>query len=52
MTKYAVGPDASRPDVDKIFTNAMAGKIKLTAAEWETARKSAAEFAPYLDMKL
>lgn len=52
VMKYAVGANASRPDVDKIFTNDMAGKIKLTAAEWDTARKSAAEFAPYLGIKL
>ena len=34
------------------FSNAMAGKIKLTNAEWELARKSANEFAPLLGIKL
>jgi hypothetical protein len=52
VMKYAVAPGAKRPDTDVIFSNAMAGKIKLTDAEWERARKSASEFAPLLGMKL
>jgi ABC-type nitrate/sulfonate/bicarbonate transport system substrate-binding protein len=52
VMKYAVPPNSKRPDVETIFSNAMAGKEKLTPAEWETARKSAAEFAPYIGVKL
>jgi NitT/TauT family transport system substrate-binding protein len=52
VMKYAVGAGATRPDVDTIFSNAMAGKIKITNAEWEVARKSASEFAPLLGMKV
>jgi NitT/TauT family transport system substrate-binding protein len=52
VMKYAVAPGAKRPDTGLIFTNAMAGKIKLTDAEWEQARKSASEFAPLLGIKL
>ncbi|HVI68780.1 MAG TPA: ABC transporter substrate-binding protein [Bradyrhizobium sp.] len=52
VMKYAVGQGAKRPDTAVIFSNAMAGKIKLTASEWELARKSASEFAPLLGIKL
>jgi NitT/TauT family transport system substrate-binding protein len=52
VMKYAVAPGAKQPDVDIIFSNAMAGKIKVSSAEWEVARKSASEFAPLLGMKL
>jgi NitT/TauT family transport system substrate-binding protein len=51
VMKYAVAPDAKRPNVATIFSNAMAGKFKLTNAEWEVARKSASEFAPLLGIK-
>jgi NitT/TauT family transport system substrate-binding protein len=52
VMKYAVAAGAKRPDVDTIFSNAMAGRIKITSAEWDVARKSASEFAPLLGMKL
>jgi ABC-type nitrate/sulfonate/bicarbonate transport system substrate-binding protein len=52
VMKYAVAPNTKRPDIATIFSNAMAGKDKLTPAEWDAARKSASEFAPYLDIKL
>jgi NitT/TauT family transport system substrate-binding protein len=52
VMKYAVAPGSKRPDVETIFSNALAGKEKLTPAEWETARKSAAEFAPFIGIKL
>jgi NitT/TauT family transport system substrate-binding protein len=52
VMKYAVGAGAKRPDVETIFSNAMAGKIKVSSAEWDVARKSASEFAPLLGMKL
>ena len=52
VMQFAVGPNSKRPPVEAIFSNAMAGKEKLTPAEWETARKSASEFAPYIGVKL
>ena len=52
VMKYAVAPDKKRPDVAAIFSNEMAGKIKLTPAEWTAARKIASEFAPLLSIKL
>jgi NitT/TauT family transport system substrate-binding protein len=52
VMKYAVPPNSKRPVVETIFSNAMAGKDKLTPAEWEIARKSASEFAPYIGVKL
>jgi ABC-type nitrate/sulfonate/bicarbonate transport system substrate-binding protein len=52
VMKYAVAPNSRRPAIETIFSNAMAGKEKLTPAEWETARKSASEFAPYIGVKL
>jgi hypothetical protein len=45
VMKCAVGPRAERPNTDVIFSNMIAGKIKLTRAGWEPARKSATEFA-------
>jgi NitT/TauT family transport system substrate-binding protein len=51
VMKYAVGPNAKRPEVEKLFSNDMAGKEKLTPAEWDIARKSAAEFVSYLEAK-
>jgi NitT/TauT family transport system substrate-binding protein len=51
VMKYAVGPNATRPAIEKIFSNEMAGKEKLTAAEWDVARKSATEFLAYLAAK-
>jgi NitT/TauT family transport system substrate-binding protein len=52
VMKYAVAPNSRRPSVETIFSNDMAGKEKLTPAEWETARRSASEFAPYIGVKL
>jgi ABC-type nitrate/sulfonate/bicarbonate transport system substrate-binding protein len=48
VVKYAAGEGAVKPDVGALFTNAFAGKIKLTAAELETAEKSAAAFRKYV----
>ena len=50
--KYAVGEGKQRPDVAALFSNEMAGKIKLTPPEWEVARKSATEFATLLNINL
>jgi NitT/TauT family transport system substrate-binding protein len=52
VMKYAAGGDAKRPDVESIFSNAMAGRETLTAAEWEEVRKTASEFAAYLGMQI
>jgi ABC-type nitrate/sulfonate/bicarbonate transport system substrate-binding protein len=52
VMKYAVADGKAQPDVAAIFSNEMAGKIKLTPAEWETARKSAMEFGPLLSINL
>jgi ABC-type nitrate/sulfonate/bicarbonate transport system substrate-binding protein len=48
VVKYAAGEGAVKPDVGALFTNAFAGKIKLTAAELEAAEKSAAAFRKYI----
>jgi ABC-type nitrate/sulfonate/bicarbonate transport system substrate-binding protein len=48
VVKYAAGEGAVKPDVGALFTNAFAGKIKLTVAELETAEKSAAAFRKYV----
>jgi NitT/TauT family transport system substrate-binding protein len=48
VVKYAAGEGAVKPDVGALFTNAFAGKIKLTAAELEAAEKSAAAFRKYV----
>jgi len=51
VMKYAAGADAKRPRTDAIFTNEMAGKIKLTQAEWDTAAKTALKYAEYLNFR-
>lgn len=52
VMKYVAGPDAKRPVTEKLFTNEFAGKIKLSAAEWDAAKKSAAPYAAYLGMSV
>lgn len=52
VMKYAAGANAKRPSETSLFTNEMAGRLKLTQAEWETASKTAAEFASYLNFKI
>jgi NitT/TauT family transport system substrate-binding protein len=48
VVKYAAGEGASRPDVGSLFTNAFAGKIRLTAAELAAAEQSAAAYRKYV----
>jgi NitT/TauT family transport system substrate-binding protein len=48
IMKFAAPANAKRPDVNAIFTNELVGKWKLTPQEYETARKSSAEFAKHL----
>lgn len=52
IMKFGAPPTAKRPDVNAIFTNEMAGKVKLSAQENESARKTSAEFARHLNFKL
>jgi NitT/TauT family transport system substrate-binding protein len=51
IMKFAAPASAKRPDVNTIFTNELVGKVKLTPQEYETARKSSAEFAKHLVFK-
>jgi NitT/TauT family transport system substrate-binding protein len=48
VVKYAAGEGAVKPDVGALFTNAFAGKVKLTAAELVAAEKSAAAYRKYV----
>ncbi len=48
IMKFVAPANAKRPDVEAIFSNEMAGKLKLSAQEYEAARKTAAEFARHL----
>jgi NitT/TauT family transport system substrate-binding protein len=48
VVKYAGGEGAVKPDVGALFTNAFAGKLKLSAADLATAEKSAAPFRKYV----
>ncbi|MGL4286787.1 MAG: hypothetical protein ACRCVA_10615, partial [Phreatobacter sp.] len=48
VLKYAAGEGATRPDLGQLFTNAFAGKIKLTAAELATAERTAAAYRKYV----
>ncbi len=49
VMKYATSADARRPDGPALFTNELAGKIKLSNAEWTTASKTVAEFSIYMN---
>lgn len=48
VVKYAAGDGAVKPDVGALFTNAFAGKLKLSAAELATAEQSAAAYRKYV----
>ena len=45
-------PDGKRPDANRLFTNEFAGKFKMSAAEWDAARRAAAPYASVLDLKI
>jgi NitT/TauT family transport system substrate-binding protein len=48
IVKYGAGTDAKMPDVDTLFTNRFAGKMKLTQSELEASEKAAAPFKKHL----
>ena len=52
VMKFGAPPTAKRPDVGAIFTNEFAGRLKLTAQEDASVRKTAAEFARHLNFKV
>jgi hypothetical protein len=39
ISKYLVKDPGTKPDLSKLFTNRFVGKIKLSDAEWATARQ-------------
>jgi hypothetical protein len=39
VMQYQVKPGTPSPDIEKMFTNKFAGRIKLTDAEWAKAAK-------------
>ena len=41
---YLGGPGVNKPELDALFTNQFAGKIKLTAAQWAQVHTQVAEF--------
>lgn len=51
IMKFVAPANSKRPDVAAIFTNEMAGRQKLTAEDYERARKTSAEFASHLNFK-
>lgn len=48
VVKYAAGEGAMRPDVNTLFTNVFAGKLKLNESELAAAEKNAAAFRKYV----
>jgi ABC-type nitrate/sulfonate/bicarbonate transport system substrate-binding protein len=52
IMKFVAPPNSKRPDVSAIFTNEVAGRQKLTAQEYERARKISEEFARHLSFKV
>jgi NitT/TauT family transport system substrate-binding protein len=48
VIKYGAGDNATRPDLNALFTNRFVGKIKFTPAELATAEKSAEPFQKYV----
>jgi NitT/TauT family transport system substrate-binding protein len=41
---YLAGPGVNRPEIDGLFTNQFAGKIKLSETEWTQVRARVAEY--------
>ena len=52
VMKFGAPPTAKRPDVGATFTNDLAGRLKLSAQEDASVRKTAAEFARHLNFKV
>lgn len=48
VVKYAAGEGAVKPDLDALFTNKFAGKLKLTPDELAAAEKSTQEYRKYM----
>ena len=48
VMKYAVPKDAKRPDPEKLMTNKLVGKFKLTTQEWDSVKNANAPYAAYL----
>jgi hypothetical protein len=45
---FSAPADAKRPEVASLLTNELAGKIKISPAEWAIAETAAAPYADYL----
>jgi hypothetical protein len=48
ILKYAVSGNVTPPDIDKLFTNRFAGKLKLSEAEQATVKKNIEPFRKYV----
>lgn len=48
VMKYAASPNDEKPDGGALFSNEMAGRLKLSDAEWATAKNTAAQFSSFL----
>lgn len=51
IMQFVAGKDSKRPVIETIFSNDMAGKIKLTPPEWETLRRTSQPYAELLNLK-
>jgi hypothetical protein len=49
VAAHLLARDVPKPEVDQVFTNRFAGKMKLTTEQWNEAVKQRAEFAKYFD---
>jgi ABC-type nitrate/sulfonate/bicarbonate transport system substrate-binding protein len=52
MIKFVAPANSKRPEVGAMFTNDFAGRVKLSSAELERARKNSEEFAGYLNLRV
>jgi ABC-type nitrate/sulfonate/bicarbonate transport system substrate-binding protein len=49
VAQYLSAKDAPKPQLDQVFTNRFAGKIKLTPQQWSEAAKQRDKFAKYFE---
>lgn len=49
VAQYLSSKDAAKPQVDQVFTNRFAGRIRMTAAQWSQAVKQRQEFARFFE---
>jgi hypothetical protein len=49
VMNYLVEPTVKRPNLDALYTNRFAGKVNLTAAQWQAAKDYFKPFKKYLD---